>query len=301
MNILIYTSIDFSFKGGGIVVQYELASILSCLGLNVRICAPNHIQNSIFSKYYKNDLDLDKTIVIYGETIQGNPMNAKYVVRWILAEIGVVAPLEITNTWGKNDLVYYFNSEKKITDSPEKIGSIYKLLSTLYLNPYIKQTNFNPRQGICYTIRKGNEIHKNNLRLVHPKNAFEITRQHSQMDYINFFNQYEYFMSYDPLTFLIIMASLCGCIPVIYKVEGLSKQDWIHTTAASEYCKFKGIDNLYGIAYGREDMEFAKNTIHLVREQWNDIIEFCRTQTVKPFIDDIQNYEQMINTVENNF
>jgi hypothetical protein len=301
MNILIYTINDFSFKCGGLVVQYLLASILSRLGLNVRIRAPNNIKNSIFNKYYNNDINLENTIVIYGETIKGNPMNAKYVVRWILAELGIISPLEIANTWGKNDLVYYFNSEKKFIESPEKIGNIYKLLSIIYLNPYIKQTNFNTRKGICYTIRKGYEIHKNKLRLVHPKTAFEITREHGQMDYVKFFNTYEYFMCYDSNTFLVVMAALCGCIPVIYKVEGLTKKDWINTTSAAEYCKFKGIDNLYGIAYGREDMDYAKKTIHLVREQWNDIINFCKNKTVIPFINDIQNFDKMINTIQNNY
>ena len=48
MNILIYTINDFCFKCGGLVVQYELASVLASLGVNVKIHAPNKIQNSIF-------------------------------------------------------------------------------------------------------------------------------------------------------------------------------------------------------------------------------------------------------------
>ena len=166
---------------------------------------------------------------------------------------------------------------------------------------YVKQSNFNSRNGICYTVRKGGVIHKDKLNFVHPKNAFEITREHSQMQCVEFFNIYKYFMCYDSLTFYIIISALCGCIPVIYKVEGLTKKDWIHTTVAAEYCKFKNIDNLYGIAYGKEDIEFAENTIHLVREQLNDIINFCETQTVIPFLNDMLKFSEMINTVENNF
>ena len=300
MNILIYITHEFDLNCGGLVVQYELASILASLGVNVRIRAPTKIQNSIFNNYYNNDLDLDKTIVIYGETIQGNPMNAKYVVRWILAPIGVCSLPEIYNTWGKKDLVYYFNSETKFTTSPENIGTIYKLLSTIYLNPCIKQTNFNKREGFCHTIRKAH-MHEKKLSIIHPINSFEIKREHRQDDYINFFNQYEYFICYDPLTFLIIISALCGCIPIVYKVDGLSKQDWINTTSAAEYCKSKGINNLYGIAYGQEDLDYAKNTIHLVKEQWNDIINFCKIQTIKPFLHDMQNFEKMINKVQNNY
>ena len=110
-------------------------------------------------------------------------------------------------------------------------------------------------------------------------------------------------MSYDSSTFYTIIAALCGCIPVVYKVQGLNKQQWIQTTAASEYVKSKGLDNLYGIAYGEEDLEYAESTIHLVKEQWDDIIKFNKEKTIVPFINDIQNFddERMLNNIGENF
>jgi hypothetical protein len=219
----------------------------------------------------------------------------------MLSELGQNAPKEWVHTWGKDELVYYFNSEKKMYDLPEKLGSIYKLLTVIYMNPYIKQTNYNCRSGICYTVRKGTEIHKDKLKFVHPRNSFKITREHSQVDYIKFFNTYEYFMCYDPITLLYVFSALCGCIPVIYKVDGLNKKDWINTTFFGEYCKYKNNYNIYGIAYGREEIELAKNTIHLFKEQWNEIVEFNKTTTLKSFINDIQNFDKMINTISNNY
>ena len=109
------------------------------------------------------------------------------------------------------------------------------------------------------------------------------------------------FISYDPQTFLSIMAALCGCISVVYPLDGLTKQEWIHTTAASKYVKNKGLDNLYGIAYGLEDVQYATDTLHLVKYQWTDIQKFCRDTTIVPFINDIQNFENMQNTVQNNY
>jgi hypothetical protein len=300
MNVLIYTINDFSFKCGGLVVQYELASILSSLGLNVRIRTPKKIENSIFNKYYNNDLDLEKTIVIYTETIHGNPMNAKYVVRWILAPVGWFAEPEIVNTWGKNELVYYFNSETKFNREPEKIGNIYKLLNSIYINPYAKNMNPKPRIGFCHTFRKSAYMH-GKIKYIHPRDSFEITKEHTQMQCIAFFNKFKAFVSYDSMTFLNIIAALCGCISIVYKVKGLSKQDWINTTAASEFLKFKDHSNLFGIAYGLEDIPFAMSTLHLAQQQWNDIINFCKTKTVIPFINDIQNFEKMINTIQNNY
>jgi hypothetical protein len=306
MNILIYPHQQyFSYADGGIVVQFYLARVLERFGQNVRIYPRNVkslLKNSIFNKFYNNDFPIDdNTVVIYCEGIIGNPLNAPKVVRWMLSKLGQNMPSYYVKSWEKYELVYYFNSEIKFCESPEKMGSIYKLLSLIYLNPNIRQINFGKRQGICYTKRKANLIHKNGYKIVHPLNSFEITSEHTQDDCIKFFNKFEYFMSYDSNTFLIPMSGICGCIPVVYKLQGLTKQDWINTTAAAEYCKFKGIDNLYGIAYGREDMKFAKNTLHLVKEQWDDIIKFNKIQTVVPFIKDIQNFENMVNTIQNNY
>ena len=300
MNILIYTINDFCFKCGGLVVQYELASVLESLGVNVRIFAPNKVQNSIFNNYYNNDFDLEKTVVIYGETIKGNPMNAKYVVRWILAPLGVIVGPEISKTWGRNDLVYYFNSEIKFSRQPEKVGNIYKLLNVLYINPYAKNMNPNPRSGFCHTFRKSTEIH-GKITYIHPRDSFEITRQHTQMQCITLFNKFKAFVSYDSLTFYTVIAALCGCVSIVYQVKGLTKQEWINTTAASEFLKFKGHSNLFGIAYGLEDIPFAVSTLHLAPQQWKNIVNYSKEKVVLPFINDIQNFDKMINTIKNNY
>ena len=80
-NILVH-SYSFNIKCGGITVGFELCKILDNMGINVRIIAPKKIGNSIFTKYYDNDFNLDETLVIYGETIQGNPLNAKFYL-WV--------------------------------------------------------------------------------------------------------------------------------------------------------------------------------------------------------------------------
>ena len=292
----------YDIKCGGITVQFVLCKLLCEQGINAKIKSNYHIDNHICNKYYKNDFPIDDNVaIIYGETIEGNPSNAKNVIRWILAPLGFFFDNDTINTWGKNDLVYYFNSEQKFYQNPEKLGNIYKLLNCFYINPYVKNTNLENRNGICYTIRKAQQVHKNGFNLVHPKNSFEITGDHNQLYYINVFNKYKWFMCYDPLTFYIVIAALCGCIPVVYKINGLNKQEWIQTTAAAEYCKSKGIDNLYGIAYGQEDMYYAEETIHLVKQQWEEIIEFNKKRTIIPFVNDLETFDNQKNTVEKNY
>jgi hypothetical protein len=300
-NILIYCINSFDIKCGGLTVQYELCKILDNMGINVRIQAPDKISNSIFMNYYNNEFNLNETIVIYGETINGNPLNAPHVVRWILGPIGMSSSIETHKTWGKNDLVYYFNSENKFETNKELIGKIYKTLTSLYINPLIKNYNNPSRKGYCHTFRKSH-IHKT-LRYAHPPQAsLEITREHKQIEYINIFNKREIFICYDPLTFLAIIAAMCGCISVVIKVDGVATHlDWIKTTAVAEYAKENNIDKLYGIAYGLDEISWARDTIHLVGEQWIKIDNFFKEKTIISFLEDLKNLENLENTVENNY
>ena len=204
--------------------------------------------------------------------------------------------------WGKNDLVYYFNSEEKIVNNPDKVGSIYKLLNMIFVNPnIINYKLFSTRKGTCFTIRKALHIHGKQPTCVHPPGSFEITRQHTQKECIIFFNNYKFFISYDPLTFLSVIAALCGCISIVKKVDGLSKEQWLNTTAASEYLNATGEKMLYGIAYGADEISNAMSTIHMAKEQWNRITNFSKEKYVKTFINDINNWNNINNTVQNNF
>ena len=91
---------------------------------NVIIISPKNIKNDIYNNFSltKHLDDVNNTIVIYGQGIKGNPLNAKYIIRWILAPLGLCCSTDIYKTWNPNDLVYYFNSEDKFTKEPEKVG-----------------------------------------------------------------------------------------------------------------------------------------------------------------------------------
>jgi hypothetical protein len=309
IKIIIYTR-PFDKNCGGILALHNLAKYINDMK-NPEICAKLFIYNGL---RYKNNFCEDfasieeasheNAIVVYPEAIRGNPLNCKKVIRWILLELGKEKPLDHCRNWGKNDLVYYFNSELKFNNNPERMGSIYKMLNCLFINPLVSNYNVRERSGTCFSYRKSIDIknmHNREIHTAHPEGSFEITKIHTQMQCIHFFNKYKWFMCYDPLTFYIVISALCGCIPVVYKIEGFTKLQWIQSTAAAEYIKCNGLDNLYGIAYGREDMEYAESTIHLVREQWENIIKFNKETTMVPFIKDVQEFENALNTVQNNY
>jgi hypothetical protein len=314
LKIIIYTR-PLDFNCGGIVAMHNLAKQINDLK-NPNVCAKIFIFNGL---RYKNIFCEDfarieealeeNSIVVYPETIRGNPLNCKKVVRWILLSLDTEMKLILSMLnngmtlkefleWDDEDLVYHFNSDEKLEKNPETFNITYKMLSTLYLNPDFKQINFDERYGVCYSIRKAEVIHKNEWHYIHPKNSFEINRENTLKEFMGFFNQYKWCVFYDTLTFYIIYAAICGCVPVIFKKKGLTKSQWIETSAAAKYLKHIGFDNLYGIAYGQEDMLFALETIHLAKGQWIDILEYNKQTMIVPFVNDVQNFENVQNKVK---
>jgi hypothetical protein len=300
-SILIYLHMtQYDETDGGTVVQYYLAKLLDEMGQQVRLFTIRQIENPLFNNFYDNDLNLDNTVVVYCEGINGNPMKAKNVVRWMLSELGKNVPISYLNNWGKNELVYYFNSESKISENKDKIGTIYKYLTTLYLNPNIKNFNKN-KSNYCHTLRKCH-YHKN-IKYIHPSNSFQIPYKIKQNEFINLFNKYKYFISYDPLTFLINIATLCGCVTIVYPINGVDKISWLKRTAIIEYFDSIKKYELYGVAYGNSpnEIKFAISTVHLATNQWNDILNYYKKTHIKNFIKDINNFDNMQNIIANNF
>jgi hypothetical protein len=291
-NIVIYPHLRYNNNDGGTTVHYYLADILDSFGRNVKICNvhDNNTINNIFNKFINiNEIDVNNDIIIYCEGINGNPLNARYVVRWMLSKLGTNVPSHYYNTWNKNELVYFFNSENELIDK----NVPFKQLTLFFINPAIKNLN-GKRSGTCFTKRKSH-IHPNATKL-HSDNSFEITRGHTQDDYINIFNKYESFVSYDPLTFLNIIATLCGCVSIIAPIKGVTKQEYFKMTALYNYMIEKKTD-IYGLAYGssQEEIQFSKNTLHLVGEQIKDIQNWFIDTYIKSFLNDLDNFENNYN------
>lgn len=286
----------FNLVNGGTVCQYNLGKIIDELGYNVRMKTPNNYvaKTNIFEKFYDpsfGNFDDDNTVVIYCEGTPGNPLHSKKTVRWMLSELGKNVPSYLV-TWDKNELVYYFNSKTKF--SPDN-RNIFKLLSCIYIDPIFKNLELS-RNGWCHTFRKINYHTDGTVDFFHPRGSFEVTR--SETEYLQIFNQYEYFVSYDPLTFLSIIAALCGCISIIYPIKGVSKQEFYKKLCAHQYLTEMGED-LYGVAYGNrsDEIEFARNTLHLVKGQWNGF-ENYQKKTVESFLRDIEDWDRQENTID---
>lgn len=133
------------------------------------------------------------------------------------------------------------------------------------LNQKIK-TVISPFQKIKHKKELSNLINlKTNLSsnavirefLTHKFKSFgydQIESRESSSMYINYFQRKDFFLSFDPFTFMSIIASLCGCISVVKKINGLSFDEWVNGDPF----------NKYGIAYGQEGIDYALKTQHLL-------------------------------------
>jgi hypothetical protein len=311
---------------GGNTVMYTLCKLLDSYGECVRIervpqfrtdmTLKNHKKWSVLSKIhtFRNEIcnhfahrpenlwknERKTTLVIYSEGINGNPIRAIHIVRWMLSELGHNVPKDRVNKWGKNELVYFFNREKRFYDEPEKVGITYKELSLLTIPHFIWSIPINKKNDWCHTIRKGYAHRNKDVKLVHPDNSYELFQgKHFLNDYLMIFSTHRYFISYDPLTFYSILCLLLDCVSIIIPLENKTKEEWLQMTAIHEYIQDNNNEPLYGVAYGMDEIEEAKRTLPLAREQWKRILKYYYDKHIPSFINDINNISKQQNLIKN--
>ena len=194
-------------------------------------------------KFRDRDIN-DSYIVIYPESIIGNPLNAKNIVRWFLYYPG---RQEEFICYGKNELYFDFNAFSDGLNIPGSTLSREKLyLMHFPLNLYNLNHAFPSHQriGVAYCIRKGK-----GKALVHDANTSILIDGKSHIEISNIFKQVKTFISYDTKTAYSFFAALCGANSIVIPDPGVSKSD----------C-FPDERDSYGIAYGFEDLDWAVNT-----------------------------------------
>lgn len=194
----------------------------------------------------------DDTVVVYTETVIGNPLHAKNVVRWFLYYNRYP---DNPNWCSPEDL--FFSYREQFNDStlnPEgRLLKIFHFDSDLY-----KQTNFGHREGVCYVIRKGAD-----RRDLPEKFDGPVIDNLREPDKVKILNRCEKCYLYDTQTFYASIAALCGCVPVVVMEPGKTKKDYV-----------KEDDEFFGIAYGDtpKEIEGAIRTRNKVRLQIQNML-----------------------------
>ena len=275
MNKFVIYTYDYNPGVGGIKVMHKLCDMLNANGFEAYLM-PIHIRDDFYTcSDYNTPLitqeildDLDNAVIIYPEGIQGNPLNAKNVTRWILGPFDPQA----AKTYSKSDLVYwymdyYYNDYLGQRDNQLFISEFH---SERFTNVGYERT------GSCYTIRKANPT-----TLIHPEDSIFIpfNAAGDLIGLAELFNRTERFYCYDNYTFLFTQAAMCGCISVIIPDGTKTKEEWLNGSRLYKY----------GIAYGEDDIPRALSTLPLMFKEIEKIKLEMNEQVIK-FTEHCQNY-----------
>ena len=182
-------------------------------------------------------------IVVYPEVTDHNPLGAERVVRWLLHKPGFHTG---RTHFGPNDRFFFFQNafnDPTLNTEPDN------LLKTVFIRDDIyRQTNFGPRSGTCYILRKGK-----GRPLVHPLEDSVLVDDLSHRELAEVFNRVETCISYDTYTLYSAFAAMCGCLSVVVPEEGKTKEDW-----------YPDERDRYGQAWGFDDVEWARRTAPLL-------------------------------------
>lgn len=273
--IIIYTY-DFDMGIGGIKVMHKLCHMLNKLGYESYLM-PIHISDT-FQIYYDNTPlitheilnNIENCIVVYPEGIQYNPLNSKNVVRWIL---GPPKPSDVA-TWSKSDMIMWFIDyyyEDYIGQQDNQLFLI-ESHSEIFFN-----TN-QMRTGTSYCVRKCKDP-----KFIHPDDSIFIPYHAAAnlTNLANLFNKTERFYCYDNYTFLSIQAAMCGCLSIVVPDGSKTKQEWLDGSRLAQY----------GIAYGKDDIERAIETMPLLLKEIEQI-DLDTKQQIHIFINKCKEFFQ---------
>nr|WP_294841044.1 hypothetical protein [uncultured Methylotenera sp.] len=301
MKFIVFST-SYDENSGGVIILHKLCSIINQLGFEcylypyfenlqvnkfnllnvayvllkslVRDRLVNYKTNTEFQTPIFNgdinDLKGDNYVVIYPEIVFGNPLNAKNVVRWFLHKPG----FHTGNVfYGEGEFYVDYNnfadgfnysgsvvSKNRLNITHSQLG-IYNLQGAL---PY------ESRVGSAYCLRKGK--HK---KIVHDLSDSVLIDDKSHIEIAQIFKRVKCFYSYDTYTNYSQFAALCGADSIIIPDSGVSENEW-----------HPNIENRYGLAYGVENLAFARSTkdkvLNSVLKTQNDELNMVRR-----FVEDV--------------
>jgi hypothetical protein len=270
MKFLIY-SFNYDWKSGGNQVLHDLGKILSkdyttyVFGTTTVFDSKAICVNIDKAKQIAIE---DNVITIYPEVISGNPFNAKNVVRYVLYYPGWHAG---DKEYSDDELIITYNNEY-VKDT--KYDNAFVLT---VLNPKlnIMKNHDKKRNKIGLLVRKCKDFdykmnllnqYKHLLKLPVISIDDEINKCTDLRNLSKIYNTISLFISFDPHTYHSTMAALCGCTSVVIPSKEIPSEEFYNVQK-------------YGVAYGFENIDFAKLThgkmIENLKEMEKDTFVQC--------------------------
>ena len=214
---------------------------------------------------------LDEWVVVYPETISGNPLGAKNVVRWFLHHPGYHRG---SFFYGPGELYFRYHPGINVPKILQSSTSESGLHIVHYPLDLYSQVDAKPvRKGTAYAIRKG--VGK---KIVHDLSDSILIDGKSHEEIAKIFKSVVTFYSYDPYTAYSFFAALCGCNSVVVPDENVSIEDW-----------YPDPNFRLGLAYGIEGVSEAKQQHQaLLARMKNEML--ANVNNVNSFCERVESY-----------
>lgn len=194
----------FDITSGGIRVMWALYGHLLAKG---QIVIPN-------ASFEGGDF-----VAIYPEIIQGNPFEAKHVVRYILNKPGVMSSNGVPGpqTFNPQDKIYVFS---ELFNTMGVNEARHMFLPMLDFHTWKNQGKKRTRKAVF--VGKGNDTKQ------HPEECILINRNlaQDQQKLADLLNECQVMYQYDPVSAMSEIARLCGC-PVVMLQDTYTRDDYM--------------------------------------------------------------------------
>ena len=267
-KIFIVDIATFIPNSGGIVAMHKLCHDLNSLGETSFITSP--ITHKKLNAPYVKDRKFSKkdVVVIYPEITYGNPLNSKHVVRWALNTPGKcagVAGSSFYNSLQSTDLIFKYSDYFAVNEPAKSTG----LLTTTFVDTDYFYSTTSERSGSAYFVKKGGMSNS-----IHPSDSINLSStEHDWKTMGEVLRKVKYFYCYDNACFWVVIAALCGCIPIVIPDKNMAAEEW--------YSKFP--HKRCGVAYGIDMIPHAETTLHLVNSNLQTFYD-KQLDTVKQFV-----------------
>jgi len=187
------------------------------------------------------DTDLEGAIVVYPETVRGNPLQSPRVVRWLLHKPGFHKG---HSDYGPEDRFFFyqraFDDPRLNPSGADNLLKVSWVRDDVYHPPIAEQQ----RHGTAVLWRKGH-----GRQPIHDPNDAVVVDGLSHGAMAEVLRRVRTFVCYDLYTMYSLFAALCGCDSVVVPDPAIAKEHWYPNAA-----------DRYGIAYGFDDVDWARAT-----------------------------------------
>ena len=275
MKYVIYAP-PYARNSGGKTALWKLAKALKEKGQEAYIYIHRTETNKDLPAVSYYDLEIidtlpDDAVVVYAEVVYGNPLKAKKVVRWLLNHPGLLG----------GDTEY---DEKEMMFTHSLAFGDYDML---FIPPFeldiFNTEGVGERKGSCVYYGKGKKWNAELIEEAEESGFFNesvmITKEWpaTREGLAEIFKTSEMLYCFDEISGISTEAGLCGCPTIIFSRAFTDKRYLRSHFIVAE-----------GIGIGNDEIEYAKETVHLVKEKYLDDIKDCDNQ-LDNFIEKTQN------------